>query len=112
MSNVEYVHVGSTTDVKPGVGKVFTIDHNEIAVFLNNGTYYAVSNVCPHQHTPLIAEGELDGTTVACPMHGWTFDLCTGKAVAGAGSLDRYEVRIEGTDLYIEKPPPPKYPTW
>ncbi|MEQ1505076.1 MAG: Rieske 2Fe-2S domain-containing protein, partial [Myxococcota bacterium] len=34
----------------------------------------------PHAGGPL-GEGQLDGCTLTCPWHGWSYDLETGKSL-------------------------------
>lgn len=41
------------------------------------GDVVAFDGVCPHAGGPL-ADGVLDGATIICPTHGWTFDVDTG----------------------------------
>ncbi len=51
---------------------------------------------------PLVAQGELEGKTVVCPWHAWTFDVCTGVSpVNPRAKVETYPVKVEGTDLYI-----------
>jgi len=40
---------------------------------------HAVDDECTHAIASL-SEGRLEGTTVFCPLHGGSFDICTGKA--------------------------------
>jgi nitrite reductase/ring-hydroxylating ferredoxin subunit len=76
----------------------------EVGIVRWDGDVYALSNVCTHQRGPLCrgalssrltaaAPGtmELDDDipVIACPWHGWEFDVRTGKAVWDA----RYAVR-------------------
>ena len=66
-----------------------------VALFLVGGTIYAVNAVCPHMGGP-VASGRLRGHVVACPWHGWTFDVRTGFADhPDAHHLHAYDVRIE-----------------
>jgi nitrite reductase/ring-hydroxylating ferredoxin subunit len=37
-------------------------------------------------------------------MHGWTFDLNSGKATIGGGKLKRYVVKVVGNDILVEVP--------
>jgi len=66
------------------------------------GRFYAVSDVCVHQHLPVLHEALLDGTTITCPMHGWSYSLETGAAVNGSGRIKVYGVKLFGKELLIE----------
>jgi UDP-MurNAc hydroxylase len=44
---------------------------------------------CPHLRADLSRFGSIEGTTLTCQMHGWRFDLDTGRCL----SSDGYELR-------------------
>jgi NAD(P)H-dependent nitrite reductase small subunit len=90
-------------------GKVIVAAHDEIAIFNFKGTLYAISNICPHQMSPLLAEGYIDkeGLIVTCPMHGWMYHIPTGRMIGGSGSIATYDIRFEGDDVWVEDPAPP-----
>jgi nitrite reductase (NADH) small subunit len=66
-------------------------------VFNVHSTFVALLNVCPHELAP-VCLGAVQGTALAsepgeycwgregeilaCPWHGWEFDLLTGRALA------------------------------
>ena len=99
-----FVKITTLDALREGLGRSFPLEGREIAVFLIGGVVYAVENLCPHQHIPVLDEGEIDGTHVTCPMHGWRFDLATGKHVHSSSRLTTYETRIEGRDVLISLP--------
>ncbi|MCX6137382.1 MAG: Rieske (2Fe-2S) protein [Ignavibacteriales bacterium] len=74
----------------------------EIALFKINDHVYAISNFCPHQHIPKLHDAVSDGTVITCPMHGWSFDLSTGNAVAGSGKLRMFPVRVSNGDVFVD----------
>ena len=96
-----FVRVCSVNDVKPGHGKVVDADGIEIAVFNQDGHFYAIDNACPHRRGPL-GEGMLDGDVVTCPHHGWQFDIKTGKGVMMPVSVKTFPVKTEGHDVMVD----------
>lgn len=108
----EFMRIAALSDVRPSRPLVIELNGHEIAVFRIEEDYLAVSNVCPHQHSPVIAEGSLDGHVVTCPMHGWSYDVRTGKAVNASGFLRTFDLRVEGDDLQIRIPEPRSEPAW
>jgi phenylpropionate dioxygenase-like ring-hydroxylating dioxygenase large terminal subunit len=44
----------------------------------NNGSLFALRDLCPHRGIPLSA-GWFDGETVTCKYHGWQFEPCSGQ---------------------------------
>jgi nitrite reductase (NADH) small subunit len=72
------VVVGSVEDIPVGEGRTFAVGGEQIAVFrLRDGSLRAIDAMCPHKSGPL-ADGLIDGRLVVCPLHGHTFDMCTG----------------------------------
>lgn len=46
---------------------------------------WAVQSRCPHLKAELAHFGVIDGTTLTCRMHGWQWDLPTGKCLTSTG---------------------------
>jgi nitrite reductase (NADH) small subunit len=87
------VVVGNVDEIPVGEGRTFAVDGLQIAVFrLRDGSLRAVDAVCPHKGGPL-ADGLSDDRVVVCPLHGYTFDMCTGAEAGGADiSVRSYSV--------------------
>ena len=96
-----FTELCSISDLKEAQGKRFIVDETEIAVFKLNDNVYALSNICPHQHTALIYDGFLENGYVVCPAHGWMFDLKTGLTPAGSKGLDQYMVQIVNEKVFV-----------
>jgi nitrite reductase (NADH) small subunit len=97
-----FVIVAKVADVPEGSAKMVEAGGKQIALFNAGGKFYAVDNTCKHRGGPL-AEGELDGTTVACPWHGWEYDITTGANLDDPGvKLGCYAVKAEGDDILVE----------
>ncbi len=79
--------------------KVVEVDGIAVGVFCHNGKFTAYENVCPHMGGP-VCQGKIiarvqeliaadktslglafskDQTNVACPWHGYEFDIATGQ---------------------------------
>jgi nitrite reductase/ring-hydroxylating ferredoxin subunit len=99
-----FVRVARTSDIDEKRGKLVHLENEEICVWRVDGIFYAINNVCPHQHLPSLHQGTLDGKKITCPMHGWTFSLETGAAHFGNGRLKTYRVKVEGEHVLVEKP--------
>jgi nitrite reductase (NADH) small subunit len=108
----EFIRVSSTRDFTKTDAIVREVHGHEIAIFRIGEAYHAVTNVCPHQHSPVLAEGMLDGCIVTCPMHGWSFDVVTGRSVNASGRLKQYTLRVEGDAISILDPGPPLDLAW
>lgn len=110
--DVELTFACRLVDLPPGRSRVAYFDEErQIALFNVDGNLYAVSNICPHQHEPVIAEGMVDDCIVTCPLHGNMYRLDTGAGLEGGASLKRYAVRVVDERIYVEVPPQ-KQPKW
>lgn len=90
------------SDLTEKIGKRFFVNDVDVAVFKVDGDIYALANMCIHQKAAVIYDGFIEDGKVACPAHGWQFDLKTGKVPGAIKGLDPYEVKIIGDDVYIK----------
>jgi len=79
--NKKALHVKrSTLNVPPGSSQVIELEGEEVAVFNVKGRLYGIANRCPHRGGPL-SRGKLEGKAVRCPLHGYLFDLKSGRCL-------------------------------
>jgi nitrite reductase/ring-hydroxylating ferredoxin subunit len=98
------VSVGRIGDIPVGEGRVVDARGKTLALFNVGGTYHAIDNTCSHRGGPL-GEGDLDGTIVACPWHGWRWDVTTGaNANNPAVSVACFPVTVEQDEIFVELP--------
>jgi nitrite reductase (NADH) small subunit len=96
-----FTKVAETGDIPVGSGKTVEVAGKKIAVFNVGGTFHAIDDTCQHRGGPL-GEGELDGTLVTCPWHGWMYDVTTGcNADDPSVQQARYDVKVEGTSVLV-----------
>ncbi|MEM7476162.1 MAG: nitrite reductase small subunit NirD [Planctomycetota bacterium] len=99
----EYVTVAKVGDISEGQGRAFTVGERMVAVFLNQGKYFAIDDFCPHQGASL-AEGFIEAETcaVACPWHFWRFSLEDGRWLDNPKiAVDKFEVRVMGENIQV-----------
>lgn len=96
-----FVQVCSIDDLPIGKGKRFIISGEEVAVFKVNDNVFALNNICPHQHTPIIYDGFLEDNYIVCPSHGWKFNLRTGNQPDGRKGLTSHPVEIRGSEIFV-----------
>jgi nitrite reductase/ring-hydroxylating ferredoxin subunit/uncharacterized membrane protein len=69
----------------------------------SSGEICAISSVCGHFGGPL-EQGEREGDTVVCPLHGSRFALCGGEVIDGPAVFPqpRYETRLSGGKIEVK----------
>jgi len=104
------------SELPVGERRLVEIEGRSIGLFNVEGTVVAVQNVCPHELAP-VCLGRVGGTTLpsepgvwrwgrdgeilACPWHGWEFDLLTGRALADPSKrLRRFPVETIDQELW------------
>jgi 3-phenylpropionate/trans-cinnamate dioxygenase ferredoxin subunit len=109
--------VARASEIPPGGRKIVEVEGRSIGVFNVHGAFVAVLNVCPHELAPVCLgavrgtalasmPGEYcwgrEGEILACPWHGWEFDLLTGRALADKRKrLRRYPVVVREDTVHV-----------
>jgi nitrite reductase/ring-hydroxylating ferredoxin subunit len=73
-----YHQVCKSADLQDNSMKVFNVNKVEVLVGRRNGRLFACNNSCPHRSASL-AKGEFKGDNIVCHMHGYEFNLFTGR---------------------------------
>ena len=97
-----YVRACAVSDVpEDGVISV-VLNGDEIAIVKTGGEVFAIRDWCSHAAVPL-SEGEVDGYTIECWLHGSCFDLRTGRptAMPATAPVPVYPVKIEGDVVLV-----------
>lgn len=98
-----YRTVAKVGEIPEGEGRPFEVDGRMIAVILDQGTYRAIDDACPHQGAPL-CDGIVADGTITCTWHGWRFSLEDGRWLDSPKSkvrVDTYPVRVEGDEIQV-----------
>ena len=98
-----FVTVARVGEILEGGVRVVRLEDQAIAVFLIDGAYYALDDVCTHDGGPL-GEGTLDGYEIACPRHGARFDIRNGCAKSMPATEDTvvHDVRVTGDNVFVK----------
>src|SRR5690606_11997598 len=100
----------------PGERRIVRAGRRSIGVFRVGDRFYAINNHCPHMGGPLclgrtkpwVTAGgpgdfvlDTEEGLLACPWHGWEYDLATGQSFLGPGEPP---VRTYGVSIEPENP--------
>lgn len=94
--------LAKTSELAEGTGKTFTIEGQDVAVFNVGGKFVAIDNTCLHKGGSL-GSGELEGSIITCPLHGWQYDVTNGDCKMNPQvKLDTFVVKVEGDEIVLE----------
>jgi nitrite reductase (NADH) small subunit len=112
------VDVGAVGEFEDRRFRIVRAAGHEVGVLRWSDRFFALHNRCPHQKGPVClgvvsgrlgsaAPGSMDvddeTPVVACPWHGWEFDLDRGRALWDEGyAVKKVPVRVEGGRVLLE----------
>lgn len=97
----DFIKCAELSDLQPGSPKTVEVAGRVLGLFNVGGAIHCLDNTCLHRGGPL-AEGTLDGEVVACPWHGWRYNVRTGENLFDPGvKVATYAVRVEGNDIKV-----------
>jgi nitrite reductase/ring-hydroxylating ferredoxin subunit len=109
---MEYIRVAATSELPVNTKTTVLVNGKEVLLVNLDGSYYAIANKCTHAGGSL-ARGILKGGIITCPNHGAQFNVRTGEAVGEiktgfrkikTENVERYNIKVEGTDILVEIP--------
>lgn len=115
--------VGLASEIAAEGRRLVTVGDREVAIFAVDGEWRAFENRCPHAGGP-VCEGKIMPRVVAevdevrdvrrlhfsdqefriaCPWHGWEFDIRTGESASDPRRrLRRFSVEEKDGYLYVD----------
>jgi len=98
-----FERVARQDEIPDGRGRRVVVGEVEVGLFRVAGRIHAMANRCPHAAFPL-SRGELIGSVVVCPAHGWDFDVCTGfkPGYEDGFPIPTFAVRLEGDEVWVD----------
>ena len=99
------VRAAALADVAPGTPHLVDADGTRVVLVRIGETIHALGDRCSHQGGPL-SGGKLSGARLACPWHGWMYDVRTGQCVfPGRGAaVPSYPVTVDGDAVWVQLP--------
>jgi 3-phenylpropionate/trans-cinnamate dioxygenase ferredoxin subunit len=92
-------------DLPDGTPVAVAVGGDAICLVRAGREVYAVHDECTHAAVPL-SEGDVDGATIECWMHGSRFDLRTGVALnlPATTPVRTYPVRVVHEHVQVFRP--------
>jgi 3-phenylpropionate/trans-cinnamate dioxygenase ferredoxin component len=103
MSEPDFIRV-CTLDELPASGAVpAELDGRRVSIVrTGEREVHCVDDTCTHANVSL-SEGDLDGCTLECWLHGSRFDVLTGEPSGPPATVPIavHTVKIDGDDVYV-----------
>ena len=108
----------AASDLREGQPRFVRVANRDLVLVRWHGTIYALRNRCSHQGAALaqgivserviagrcVGQPEVDheAPVIACPWHGWEFDLRSGTVVGRPTQrVITYPAAVEGDDVVV-----------
>lgn len=101
--DAQWTLFGLESDVKQKglIGK--TINGHEVAVVAAGERIAAIQRRCPHEGANLDGGQVFAAKAIKCPLHGFIFDLFTGKGLnCPTFHIAIYPTKIENGEVYVK----------
>jgi nitrite reductase/ring-hydroxylating ferredoxin subunit/rhodanese-related sulfurtransferase len=96
------VKVARKSEIDPGTARSIDVAGRALALVRVGDAFYAVDGQCLHRGGSL-GNGVLEGSALACPMHGWRYDVTTGRAEHDPRmALVCHRVVVDGDDILVQ----------
>jgi nitrite reductase/ring-hydroxylating ferredoxin subunit len=107
MKTSRFVRVATIADLERKGSMVLQVEGHAVALFLHQGSIYAIDNRCPHMGFPL-DRGTLQDGVLTCHWHHARFDLASGGTFdPWADDVRSFPVHVEGDEVWIDPSPRP-----
>ncbi|HET7095601.1 MAG TPA: non-heme iron oxygenase ferredoxin subunit [Thermomicrobiales bacterium] len=100
MTDDGFETVAQVGDIGPGELLYVEVGGAPVCLIDLDGELYALGDICTHEGASL-ADGQIIGDELECPLHGGMYDIRTGKptgppVIEGAKT---YRVRVVGDEI-------------
>jgi len=99
---LEEKHQQVMEGLEPFVPKMIRVDDHRVCLVKMEEAVEGVSNICPHAGAALHAGFCNKKGVIGCPLHGYKFDMKTGRSVDGNNyQLKTYKFDLRNDGWYI-----------
>ena len=99
-----FQRAATLAEIPLGQIREFQVGGKAVAIANVDGKFFAINSICLHHGGPL-GEGDLEGSLVSCPWHGWQYDVTTGKLTQQPDTgVECYPVELRGDDVLVDLP--------
>ena len=96
-----YQRVAALDEIPDGGCLAVEVGGRSLVLVRTGSAVHALENRCPHAGAPL-SQGFVEGQTITCSWHGWTFDVATGLSADMDGlAVPAFDVRVDDGQVHV-----------
>ena len=96
-----FTKVATAEEIPPGESASFQVGDRIVAIFNDDGQFFAIDDLCPHMGASLAA-GHVEEGEVICPWHAWRFCIRDGTWCDNPRiKIDSFPVRVEEGAIFV-----------
>jgi naphthalene 1,2-dioxygenase ferredoxin component len=98
-----WTKVARLAELEPEYPIRVKVGERELALCLIDNEVFAIDNTCSHAFA-LLSDGHLEGHEIVCPLHGGSFDVRNGEAIAAPCTVDLsvFPTRVEDGEVFVK----------
>lgn len=99
----QWIKCATESELKAKKSLARIIAGREIAILVVGERIAAIQRQCPHEGANLDEGQVFANKVIKCPLHGFVFDLATGKGLnCPTLHISTYETKIENGEVFIK----------
>lgn len=89
-------------ELAEGESRMFEVANKLVAIFRQEGKYFAIDDTCPHMGDSL-SQGFVENGIVTCPWHAWRFRLADGAWADNPRiKIGSYPIRVMDGEIQVQ----------
>jgi 3-phenylpropionate/trans-cinnamate dioxygenase ferredoxin component len=99
-----WVRVAAASDIGEDSTLSVRVEDQPVCLVRSLGQLHALVDECTHGQVPL-SDGDVDGGTIECWLHGSRFDLATGRPLTPPATqpVRTFPVCVADGDVYVSR---------
>ena len=99
---MNWISIAAAEQLRDDEALGVAVGPHRIALFRQDGRYYATDDVCTHAFA-LLSDGFVEDGCIECPLHQARFDIRTGKVLGPPATRDlqTYPVKVEDGQVWV-----------
>jgi 3-phenylpropionate/trans-cinnamate dioxygenase ferredoxin subunit len=102
-----WIEIGPVSDFSESAKTCVTVADKPLVICHIDDQWFSVLNICPHAGLPL-GDGELRGSILTCPFHGYTYNVRTGANIdfpTEEPPVSTFAIKVDSGQVFVDLEP-------